>query len=98
MGERWSDALFDGQTEITVNDLDEEYKSYRNGGADRMPDRIQEPATLSRLLYGFMASYSATGEPKFLNAARAGIESQRNYLRMPQDDGETTLWAFGRRP
>ena len=58
-------------------------------------DVDQECATLSRLIYGLSSAYLMTGNDRYVEAARAGIEFQRENFRMTSPDGRYTFWAFG---
>lgn len=40
-------------------------------------DESQEVATLSRLIYGLSSAYHMTGNQRYLDAARSGVEVRR---------------------
>lgn len=102
-GNRWLNALFGpGKTEFTVEDFEKGYRTYLSHEGLEVPGRRdQEVATLSRLIYGLASTYMTTGDPKFLSAAKAGIDFQRKHFTMDaaaSDGTPTRLWAFARQP
>jgi mannose/cellobiose epimerase-like protein (N-acyl-D-glucosamine 2-epimerase family) len=56
---------------------------------------IQECATLSRLIYGLSSAYLMTGNERYYQAAKNGVEYQRNTFRTESHDGSFVVWAFG---
>lgn len=60
-------------------------------------DSIQECATLSRLIYGLSSAYLMTGNEQYYQAARKGVEYQRDTFRTESHDGSFIVWAFGYR-
>ena len=50
--------------------------------------RLQETATLSRLIYGLCSTYILTGDSHILEAARAYVEYQRKYMRRETKHGD----------
>ena len=54
---------------------------------------VQEVATLSRLLYGFAVTYQLTGQERYLEALRKGVEYQRNMFKVALPDGQSVFWA-----
>ena len=60
-------------------------------------DPIQECATLSRLIYGLSSAYLMTGNERYYQAAKKGVEYQRDTFRIESHDGSFVVWAFGYR-
>jgi mannose/cellobiose epimerase-like protein (N-acyl-D-glucosamine 2-epimerase family) len=60
-------------------------------------DPIQECATLSRLIYGLSSAYLMTGNDQYYQAARKGVEYQRDTFRTESHDGSFVVWSFGYR-
>lgn len=58
---------------------------------------IQECATLSRLIYGLSSAYLMTGNERYYQAARKGVDYQRDTFRVESHDGSFVVWAFGYR-
>ncbi len=61
------------------------------------PDPIQECATLSRLIYGLSSAYLMTGNEQYYQAAKKGVEYQRDTFRTEAHDGSFVVWTFGYR-
>jgi len=59
----------------------------------REKDPIQECATLARLISGLSAAYLMTGNDRYYQAARKGVEYQRDTFRTESHDGSFVLWA-----
>ncbi len=71
-------------------------KYQTNIGITGMPiedNTVQECATLSRLIYGFSSSYLLTGNNRYLDAAKSGVEYQRNNFRFITHNGKNIIWA-----
>ncbi len=60
--------------------------------------RVQECATLSRLIYGLSSAYLMTGNERYYHAARKGVEYQRDIFRTESHDGSFVVWSFGYDP
>ncbi len=56
-------------------------------------DTIQECATLSRLIYGLASAYLMTGNERYYQAAKNGVEYQRDTFRTESHDGSFIVWA-----
>lgn len=54
---------------------------------------IQECATLSRLIYGLASAYLMTGNERYYQAAKNGVEYQRDTFRTESHDGSFIVWA-----
>ncbi len=93
LGNTWLDYLFgDAKTY--------DFSKYRtNIGITGLPsdDKLQECATLSRLIYGLSSAYLLTGCERFLNAATEGVKYQREKFRSLSHDGKHIFWAYGRK-
>ncbi|HUV82516.1 MAG TPA: AGE family epimerase/isomerase [archaeon] len=59
------------------------------------PDPNQECATLSRLIYGLSSAYLMTGNERYYQAARRGVEYQRDTFRTESHDGSFVVWSYG---
>jgi mannose/cellobiose epimerase-like protein (N-acyl-D-glucosamine 2-epimerase family) len=57
------------------------------------PNPLQECATLARLIYGLSSAYIMTGNRRYYDAARAGVEYQRVNFRTESHDGSFVVWA-----
>jgi mannose/cellobiose epimerase-like protein (N-acyl-D-glucosamine 2-epimerase family) len=76
-----------------------DFTRYRTGlGITGFPAKsdMQECATLSRLIYGLSSAYLLTGARRYLRAARAGVQYQREFFRSLSHDGKFILWSFGK--
>lgn len=60
-------------------------------------ERIQECATLARLIYGLSSAYLMTGNDRYYQAARKGVEYQRDTFRTESFDGSFVVWSFGQK-
>lgn len=97
MADEWLDDLFGDNRNYTQEDFASLYRTNLNTYGLETDDTIQETATLSRLIYGLSSAYHLTGCGRYLNAAKAGVEYQRNSFKMLTSDGEHCFWAYGRR-
>lgn len=59
----------------------------------KVGNTIQECATLSRLIYGLSSAYLMSGNERYYQAARHGIEYQRNMFRTESHDGSFVVWS-----
>lgn len=59
----------------------------------RTTNRIQECATLSRLIYGLSSAYLMTGNDRYYRSARAGVDYQRDIFRTESHDGSFVVWS-----
>lgn len=97
LADQWLDQLFGDRRDYTFADFAERYTTSLNIIGLPMDDNTQEMATLSRLLYGLSSAYLLTGSERYLTAARAGVQFQRESFRHLSHDGEYCFWAFGRK-
>jgi mannose/cellobiose epimerase-like protein (N-acyl-D-glucosamine 2-epimerase family) len=97
MADRWLDDLFDSTRSYRIDDFKKFYRTNLNIQGEPGDDTIQECATLSRLIYGLSSAYLLTGAERYLLAAKAGVEYQREAFRSLSHDGRRCFWAFGRR-
>jgi mannose/cellobiose epimerase-like protein (N-acyl-D-glucosamine 2-epimerase family) len=95
LADTWLGYLFHNKQTYVIDD----FKLYQtNLNIIGLPthDSIQECATLSRLIYGLSSAYLLTGCERFLSAARAGVQYQREIFRCLSNDGKRCFWAFGK--
>ena len=86
-GNRWFETFFaDGTIDFT------RYRTELNI-LYQPKSEMQEVATLSRLLYGFAVTYQLTGNQRYLDALRAGVQYQRNTFKVVLPDGQSVFWA-----
>ncbi|MBI5521289.1 MAG: hypothetical protein HY910_01580 [Desulfarculus sp.] len=97
MADQWLDNLFGSTREYKIDDFSKLYRTSLSITGEPTDDTIQECATLSRLIYGLSSAYLMTGSDRYLMAARAGVQYQREAFRSISHDGEYCFWAFGRR-
>lgn len=97
MANAWLDDLFGDSRNYREDDFARLYRTNLNIYGGSTDDNLQAMATLSRLIYGLSSSYLLTGDDRFRKAAAAGIEFQRSSFRLQGNDGQSCLWAYGRR-
>lgn len=86
-GNRWFETFFaDGTIDFT------RYRTELNI-LYQPKSEMQEVATLSRLLYGFAVTYQLTGNQRYLDALRIGVQYQRDTFKVVPPDGESVFWA-----
>eukprot|EP00026_Physarum_polycephalum_P001674 Phypoly_transcript_01676.p1 GENE.Phypoly_transcript_01676~~Phypoly_transcript_01676.p1 ORF type:complete len:873 (+),score=105.89 Phypoly_transcript_01676:492-3110(+) len=59
-------------------------------------NRVQESATLSRLIFGLSSAFLLTGCVRYFDAAKAGVEFLRKNFRSTSSDGRVVIWASKR--
>ena len=82
--DEWLDDLFGERTNLNIL-------------GQPVDDKVQEFATLSRLIYGLSSCYLLTGGERYLLAARARVRYQRETFRSLSHDGRYCFWQFGKR-
>lgn len=92
----WLGYLFPNKQTYEIDDF-ALYQTNLNIIGLPVDDNIQECATLSRLIYGLSSAYLLTGGERYLSAARAGVQYQRETFRSLTHDGKHCFWAFGKR-
>ena len=97
LGDRWLEMLFGTVRGYSIEDFARFYRTGLNILGGETDESTQECATLSRLIYGLSSAYLLTGSERFYNAARAGVEYQRETFRSVSHDGKYVFWAFGKR-
>lgn len=99
MADEWLEDLFNENRNYQVTDFARFYRTNLNitGSPAGFDPDLQECATLSRLIYGLSSAYLLTGTERYLLAAKAAVEYQRETFRTLSHDGEKCVWAFGRR-
>ncbi|MBI2909584.1 MAG: AGE family epimerase/isomerase [Chloroflexi bacterium] len=97
LADEWLDDLFGDKRTYMLDDFARLYRTNLNIVGLPTDDNIQENATLSRLIYGLSSAYLLTGKERYLLAARAGVQYQRETFRMLSHDGRHCFWAFGKR-
>jgi mannose/cellobiose epimerase-like protein (N-acyl-D-glucosamine 2-epimerase family) len=95
LADEWLDDLFGTRREYKPGDFAERYHTNLNILGEETDENIQECATLSRLIYGLSSVYLLTGSQRFLLAARAGVQYQRETFRSLSHDGKYCFWAYG---
>ena len=86
-GNRWFETFFaDGTIDFT------RYRTELNI-LYQPKSKMQEVATLSRLLYGFAVTYQLTGQERYLDALCAGVQYQRETFKVSMPDGKSVFWA-----
>lgn len=99
MADKWLEDLFNENRDYGVTDFARFYRTNLGitGSPAGIDPELQECATLSRLIYGLASTYLLTGTERYLRAARAAVEYQRQTFRSLSHDGTKCVWAFGRR-
>lgn len=97
LADQWLDSLFGDKRDYQSADFVALYRTNLNIVGLQTDDDMQESAVLARLIYGFSAAYLLTGQDRYRQAARAGVEFQRDAFRIFSHDGRYCLWAHGRR-
>ncbi|WP_152054320.1 AGE family epimerase/isomerase [Tautonia marina] len=92
----WLDAIFGDRRDYSEADFAELYRTNLNITGMPKGPKVQEMATLSRLIYGLSSAYLLTGQSRFLAAASAGVRYQREAFRFLCHGGTMCIWAFGR--
>lgn len=97
MADRILDHLFDAKRRYSVDDFSEFYRTNLNILGQPTDETTQECAVLSRLLYDLASAYMMTGAERYLMAATAAADYQRDAFRSLSHDGRYCFWAYGRR-
>jgi mannose/cellobiose epimerase-like protein (N-acyl-D-glucosamine 2-epimerase family) len=97
MGNKWLDDLFGDRRTYELDDFTAFYRTQLNILGLPTDDNVQEMATVSRFIYGLSSAYLMNGDIRFYNAAKAGVEFQREAFRGLSADGRFCFWAYGRR-
>jgi mannose/cellobiose epimerase-like protein (N-acyl-D-glucosamine 2-epimerase family) len=95
--DEWLDDLFGDRRSYQFDDFAALYATNLNILGGRTDEKLQECATLSRLIYGISSAYLLTGSKRFYNAAEAGVNYLRETFRSLSHDGVHCFWNFGRR-
>ena len=96
LADTWLGYIFKDKQTYEVDDF-KLYQTNLNITGSPTIDDVQECATLSRLIYGLSSAYLLTGSERFLSAARAGVQYQREMFRCLSSDGKRCFWAFGKK-
>lgn len=96
LADSWLGYLFPNKQTYEIDDF-ALYHTNLNINGLITDDNIQECATLSRLIYGLSSAYLLTGCERYLSAARAGVNYQRETFRCLSADGKHCFWASGKR-
>ena len=97
MADQWLDSLFSEKRTYLRDDFAALYRTNSNIYGLPTDDASQEVATLSRLIYGFTSAYLLTGQERYLMAAQAGVDYQREAFRIISADGRFCFWAHAKR-
>jgi mannose/cellobiose epimerase-like protein (N-acyl-D-glucosamine 2-epimerase family) len=95
--DQWLDDLFAEKRSYKWDDFAQFYRTNLNILGQPTDDKVQECATLSRLIYGLSSCYLLTGGDRYLLAAEAGVKYQRETFRSLSHDGRYCFWQFGKR-
>lgn len=68
------------------------YRTDLSATGGKTEETIQECDTISRLIYGLSSAYLLTGNQRYLEAAREGVEYQRDMFRTISHDGSFVIW------
>jgi mannose/cellobiose epimerase-like protein (N-acyl-D-glucosamine 2-epimerase family) len=97
MADQWLDSLFGEKRTYLRDDFAALYRTNLNIYGLPTDDGSQEVATLSRLIYGLSSAYLLTGQERYLRAAQAGVDYQREAFRLTSADGRYCFWAHAKR-
>lgn len=97
LADQWLDSLFGEKRTYQRDDFAALYRTNLNILGLPTDDDTQEVATLSRLIYGLSSAYLLTGQERYLLAARAGVEYQREAFRLTSADGRFCFWAHAKK-
>ena len=97
LADQWLDGLFGEKRTYLRDDFAALYRTNLNIYGLPTDDASQEVATLSRLIYGFTSAYLLTGQERYLMAAQAGVDYQREAFRIISADGRFCFWAHAKR-
>lgn len=96
LADTWLGYLFPNKQTYEIDDF-ALYHTNLNINGLITDDNVQECATLSRLIYGLSSAYLLTGCERYLSAARAGVNYQRETFRCLSADGKHCFWASAKR-
>jgi mannose/cellobiose epimerase-like protein (N-acyl-D-glucosamine 2-epimerase family) len=98
LGDRWLDNMFGDKSTYVIDDFSALYRTALNIEGLRVEQEgdKQEMATLSRLIYGLASAYLMSGDERFFQGARAGVEYQREAFRSISADGRFCFWIHAR--
>jgi mannose/cellobiose epimerase-like protein (N-acyl-D-glucosamine 2-epimerase family) len=96
LADTWLDDLFPNKQTYSIDDF-ALYQTNLNIIGLPEDNNIQECATLSRLIYGLSSAYLLTGCDRYLSAASAGVQYQRETFRSLSHEGKHCFWAYGKR-
>jgi mannose/cellobiose epimerase-like protein (N-acyl-D-glucosamine 2-epimerase family) len=89
LADQWLLNLFGQGNDFNYAD----YQTNLSYIGSKLPDSRQECATLSRLIYGLSSAYLMTGNDRYYQAARKGVEYQRDTFRTESHDGSFIVWS-----
>lgn len=95
LADTWLGYIFQDKQTYVIDDF-RLYQTNLNITGLPVDNSIQECATLSRLIYGLSSAYLLSGCERFLSAARAGVQYQREMFRCLSNDGKRCFWAFAK--
>jgi mannose/cellobiose epimerase-like protein (N-acyl-D-glucosamine 2-epimerase family) len=96
LADTWLDDLFPNKQTYSIDDF-ALYQTNLNIIGLPEDNNAQECATLSRLIYGLSSAYLLTGCERYLSAASAGVQYQRETFRSLSHEGKHCFWAYGKR-
>ena len=72
------------------------YRTNLSASGEKAEEKpVQETDTISRLIYGLSSAYLLTGNQRYLEAARKGVEYQRDMFRTISHDESFIIWHHG---
>jgi hypothetical protein len=92
MANKWLDDLFGDKRTYQLDDFAALYRTNLNILGLPTDDDTQEMATLSRLIYGLASAFLVTGDERYFQAAKAGVQFQQQAFRSYSADGRFCLW------
>ncbi len=97
LADKWLDDLFAERRDYQVADFAELYRTNLNILGEETDDKVQEMATLSRLIYGLSSAYLLNGIDRYYYAAKAGVAYQREAFRGSSADRRYCFWSSSKR-
>ena len=97
MANKWLDVLFGDKRTYALDDFSAMYRTTLSIEGQPTNDDTQEMATLSRLIYGLSSAYLLGGDERYFQAAKAGVDYQRETFRSYSADGRFCFWLHARK-
>jgi mannose/cellobiose epimerase-like protein (N-acyl-D-glucosamine 2-epimerase family) len=97
LADKWLDMLFQDKRTYQLDDFAAMYHTTLSLEGAPTEDQTQEVATLARLIYGLSSAFLLGGDERYFQAARAGVEYQRETFRSYSADGRFCFWLHARK-